>query len=96
MRGVGGAVRRAARLTFLDGADTGLLSVRRYGRSICRCVLWGAGGRLVSVWDVHGGRGRRSVAQVSKLCGVGERTYGAVMESIFLLRIGSDILAVTL
>ena len=45
---------------------------------------------------VGGGCGRRrSVARV-KIAWRGEKTYGAVMESIFLLRIGSDILAVAL
>lgn len=37
--------------------------------------------------------GRRA-GEAVKLCGGGsEQTYGAVMESIFLLRMGSDILA---
>jgi hypothetical protein len=82
------------RRTFLDGADAGLLGARRYGRSVRGCVLGGAGDARVSLGDVHGGGGCGLVkeAQKKECCGAEGATYGAE-RSIFLLRIGSDILA---
>jgi hypothetical protein len=83
------------RHTFLDGADTGLLSARRYGGSIGGSVLRGAGRAHVRMWYVHVGGLLWVVFGRDQNCVAEEReaTYGADIESIFLLRIGSDILA---
>lgn len=91
--GVGGAGN--LRHTFLDGAHAGLLSARRYRGSICGCVLGGAGRAHVRMRYVHdGGACCGGVLERQNCVAEGwEATYGADMESIFLLRIGSDILA---
>ena len=57
-------------------------------------VFWG----VLAASMLAGGTSMAAVVAMrypaSNLCGSGQRaTYGAVIESIFLLRIGSDILA---